>query len=501
MKFNKLADITDWQQPSFQQAAAALQIAEPPSRKNWEFIQVYQGLQTLGILNESSRALGLGVGHEPLIYAFCNTCKEVIATDLYNSATWATAEMETEKVYHLNPFPYERDRLTVRSMDMTAIDYPDESFDFVWSCCAVEHLNNFQDLHQLYREIHRVLRPGGIAALTTEFKIAGDSGYEPNMLFTDAPWVEHWLTGKNPLLQGLELIEPFEWAIADAEGNQPQPRRSDAGIQCYANDLVLTSSSFFLRKQDKFTQPYDDRWLDPLWSRYLAGCDANREGRYAEAEALFQTLIRDASSIRMRVRATRRLCDSFKAQEKSREIRILCEEILPLALQTTDPDHLLPLATYARSVKLHGGAIDLFRAVQESAGVLPRQMFRSHIGRAASSIDIGDYAAAQIELDQAEQLLQSLPPGGYAQIEAFLPRLAKQRLRLYQESKGIDALIQFYQQAIQQASSLELIKDYSRNLDQIWQQQVNELEAKLQAVKASRGFQVGRKLTKFLGRK
>jgi SAM-dependent methyltransferase len=500
MKFNKLADITDWQQSSFQQVAADLRLTQQ-TRKNWEFIQIYLGLQTLGMLNGETRSLGLGVGHEPLIYAFCNTCNAVIATDLYNSTVWATADLEVEQVYHLNPFAYDRDRLTVRSMDMTTIDYPDESFDFVWSCCAVEHLNNFYDLHQLYQEIHRVLRPGGIAALTTEFKLSGESGYEPNLLFTDALWMEHWLTGKNPLIQGLELVEPFEWAIAEVEGNQPQPRQADTGIQCYVNDLVLTSSSFFLRKQGEFTQPYDETWLDPLWNRYLAGCDAHRATRYAEAEALFQTLIRDASSIRMRVRATRRLCDVFKAQEKSREIRMLCEEVLPLALQTTDPDHLLPLATYSRSVKLYQGAIDLFRAVQESPGALLRQVFRSHIGRAACLIDLADYAAAQTELDQAEQLLQTLPPGSYKQIEPFLPRLAKQRLRLYQESKGIDALIQFYQQAIQQASSLELIKDYSRNLDQIWQQQVNELEAKLQAVKASTGFQVGRKLTKFWGRK
>jgi SAM-dependent methyltransferase len=505
MKFNKLADITDWQQPPFQQAVEELQFTtKRKSRKNWEFIQVYQGLKTLGMLNGESRALGLGVGHEPLIYAFCNTCKSVVATDLYSSSVWASAEMETEKVYHLNPVEYERDRLTVRHMDMTAIDYPDESFDFVWSCCSIEHLNNFQDLHRLYQEVHRVLRPGGIAALTTEFKVTGDSGYEPNMLYTDQLWVEHWLTGSERLVQGLELVEPIEWAIADVEGNQPRSRRTEARIQGYSNDLVLTSFSFFLRKEGEFTQPYHEDWLDPLWSRYLAGCDAQREGRYSEAEAAFQALITDASSIRMRVRATRRLCDALKAQEKTREIRMLCEEILPFALQTTAADHLLPLANYCRSVQLQQAALQLYRAVQDSPGAITRQVFRAYVGRIASFIDAEDYPTAQIELDQVDRFLQTLgveAPVQYQQVEAVLPLLAQQRFRLYQQSKGVDALIQYYRQAIQQASSLELVKEHSRNLDQIWQQQVNELESKLQAFKASREFQVGRKLKKFLGKK
>jgi SAM-dependent methyltransferase len=437
---------------AFQQAAEQLQRTHKrKSRKNWEFIQVYQGLQALGLLNGQSRALGLGVGHEPLIYAFCNTCKAVIATDLYSSSTWAAAEMETEKVYTLNPFEYERDRLTVRHMDMTAIDYADESFDFVWSCCAIEHLNNFQDLHRLYQEIHRVLRPGGIVALTTEFKVAGESGYEPNMLYTDRPWVEHWLTGDVPLVQGLELVEPIDWAIADVEDNQPKSRQTETRIQGYSNDLVLTSFSFFLRKQGAFTQPYHEDWLDPLWSRYLVGCDAHREGHHAEAEAVFQALVRNASSIRMRVRSTRRLCDALKAQGKTKEIQTLCEEIVPFALQTTAADHLLPLANYCSSVKLDQETLQLYRAVQESSGALTHQVFRAYIGSVTSLINLEDYPAAQIELDQVDQLFHRLSAEApqYKKVDALLPLLAKQRLRLEQQSKEANVLTQFNRQAIQ----------------------------------------------------
>jgi SAM-dependent methyltransferase len=503
VKFNKLADITDWQQPQFQQAVAKLQFTEKrKSRKNWEFIQVYQGLQELGLLDGSARALGLGVGHEPLIYALCNVCQEVVATDLYNSSTWASAEMATEQVYQMNPFEYARDRLTVRHMDMTAIDYPDASFDFVWSCCSIEHLNNFKDLHHLYQQVHRILKPGGIAAFTTEFKAAGDPGYEPNMLYTDQTWIEHWLTGENPLIQGLELVEPFDLSVADLEENKPKSRQLAGRIQGYSNDLVLTSLSCFLRKQGSFTQPYSETWLDPLWSRYLGGCDAQREGRYADAEAIFRSIVKAATSVRMRVRATRRLCDALQPQNKEAEIGMLCEEILPFALQTTAADHLLPLANYCHSVHLEDGALKLYRAVQESPGAISRQVFRAAIARIGCFIDLADYASAQTELEQTEQYVESLKNSpSYDQLEPVLPLLEKQRLHLYRQTGRIDSLIQFYQQAIEQTSSLQLAKEYSRNLDLIWQQQVSELVSELQAVKSSRGFQMWRRMKGFVGKK
>lgn len=247
MKFCKVADISDWQNAEFQETASLL-ICAGYSRKAWEFIQVYEGLKHLGLLNGESKAIGLGVGHENLIYAFTNVCQHVTATDLYDSQNWSTASMAVQEIYERNPFPYERDRLTVQHMDMTQLDYPDASFDFVWSCCAIEHVNNFRDLHRVYQEIHRVLKPGGIAALTTEFNPTDQPSYEPNMLFTDQTWMEIWLTGADPLVRGFEPVDQVDYQLSDRPENQPLPRRHPQGsIQVYCNDVYLNSIAFFTK--------------------------------------------------------------------------------------------------------------------------------------------------------------------------------------------------------------------------------------------------------------
>jgi len=40
------------------------------------------------------------------------------------------------------------------------IPFPDESVDFIWSSHVLEHLDN-EELEELFREIYRVLKPGG----------------------------------------------------------------------------------------------------------------------------------------------------------------------------------------------------------------------------------------------------------------------------------------------------------------------------------------------------
>lgn len=373
MKFCKVADIEDWQQPEFQEAASHLKLKHKV-RKTWEFIQVYNGLKDLGLLNGNAKAIGLGVGNEPLIYAFTNVCQSIVATDLYDSQTWATASMATQQVYEQNRFPYDRDRLTVRHMDMTKIDYPDASFDFVWSCCAIEHVNNFQELHQVFAEIHRVLKPGGIAALTTEFNPTDLHSYEPNMLFTDADWIDHWLTGEHSLIQGFELVDAIDFAINDHPGNQLTPRRQGRSIRAITRDIALTSISFFLRKTGAFSQPYQSGWLAPEINQYLAGCDAQRSQDFYQAEKLLRSLIQPQFPARLRVAASHRLATTLYAQRKIPAVIKLCRAGLADFEQDQCSDHLMPLASLCQKVWLWQEANCLYQQIVQLPGAHAQQV-------------------------------------------------------------------------------------------------------------------------------
>ena len=50
----------------------------------------------------------------------------------------------------------------IRQMDAERMDFPDESFDFIWSWGVIHHSANTR---QVIKEMHRVLRPGGEARI------------------------------------------------------------------------------------------------------------------------------------------------------------------------------------------------------------------------------------------------------------------------------------------------------------------------------------------------
>jgi SAM-dependent methyltransferase len=408
VKFCKVADITDWQDQEFQSISSLLGLENFRDRKVWEYIQVYRGLLHLDLLQEDAQTIGLGVGHEQLIYAFANRCGKVVATDLYGSATWNTAAMTVEQVYEKSPFPYRRDRLTVQHMDMTQIEYPDEQFDFVWSCCSIEHVNNFADLHQVFREIHRVLKPGGIAALTTEYNMTDRHSYEPNMLFTDRHWIRHWLTETDSLLQGFELVDSLSLELVPDLGNEPQPRRTQlkTSVPIYSRDIILNSVAFFLRKTGDFSREYDDHWLPQSIQIYLHACDRQRLQDYEGSAHLFKQLLEsDTIEARLKVAALRRLLVSLRSQNHINDGIQYCQQVISLCQETDDTDHLLPIANQCKKLGLWEQAHYLYEKIENLPGARDVQVVRSVLGQAEYFAHLKQFKTALILADKAAQCL------------------------------------------------------------------------------------------------
>jgi SAM-dependent methyltransferase len=177
-------------------------------RKYWEWDYLVDCAERLNLLRPDARALGMGVGREVLMFYFARHCQEVIATDLYSSDTeWREANTGAlDEIYQAAPFDYPRERLKVEVADMRKTNYPDNSFDFVWSCGSIEHVPTLFDVYQTLAETYRVLKPGGYALITTEYCLFDPPYLLNGMNAMDENLVELFLAK----LAGLELVGPID---------------------------------------------------------------------------------------------------------------------------------------------------------------------------------------------------------------------------------------------------------------------------------------------------
>ena len=112
--------------------------------------------------------------------------KKVYATDLYDpDSEWPESRFSVEEAYNQSPFPYKRENLEIKCMDMRKIDFPDNHFDFIWSASSIEHVDTKKELLNIFLDVERTLKPGGILAITTEFNITKTPCYKKNFICMD----------------------------------------------------------------------------------------------------------------------------------------------------------------------------------------------------------------------------------------------------------------------------------------------------------------------------
>jgi SAM-dependent methyltransferase len=145
--------------------------AEEVERKNWEYAMLATFLEDVGGLSEETEVLAVGAGHEHVLYWLANRVKRVVATDIYGDGTFAGREADDSMLTNpaaFAPYPYREDHLEVQHMDARELDFPDASFDVVFSLSSIEHFGSPTDIRRASAEIGRVLRPGGHAFIATE---------------------------------------------------------------------------------------------------------------------------------------------------------------------------------------------------------------------------------------------------------------------------------------------------------------------------------------------
>jgi SAM-dependent methyltransferase len=247
----ELANPAKWDNPEWLDILRSLGLSDDKlsmHRKPYEFTQLIFGCRRLGVLDDDARILSVGAGHETVLYWLANHAGHVIGTDLYEGVWQDRQGREGDpgvigRPEDFAPFPYRRNRLVFMKMDGRALSFRDGSFDVVYSLSSIEHFGGFDGAAATMREMARVLKPGGILALATEYVLQGpphEETFQPAEFtrLIDQP--------------GLTLVQPiddsvyrrYEHAAIDLHRNPYQSPHMVVRL----GETIFTTVMVFLRK-------------------------------------------------------------------------------------------------------------------------------------------------------------------------------------------------------------------------------------------------------------
>jgi SAM-dependent methyltransferase len=177
-----------------------------PHRKYWEVAQAARTLVDFGAAHPRAELLGVGAGTEATIFWATNNVRRVFATDLYlDEGGWdssAPPSMLVSPGEHANCAWNER-RLVVQHMDARDLRYEDECFDGIFCSGSLEHFGDEHDVLRALAEMYRVVKPGGIVTLSTEFRLRGPPPGLPGTLIFDAEELD------------AIVVRPFRWTLVE----------------------------------------------------------------------------------------------------------------------------------------------------------------------------------------------------------------------------------------------------------------------------------------------
>jgi SAM-dependent methyltransferase len=221
---SKLCDAADWFHPEMMEIIRD-ELHEMPRlhRKQWEFAMIFLALRRRGMLKADRIGLAMGAGRERLLYAIGRHVKRLVVSDLYDEETsWGCARTRTpeEFIRENCPFPAEDACLEVIRMDMREIEFPDRTFDFCYSSSAIEHIGDRADFVRHLNEVARVLRTGGVYALTTEVHYGKETIADRDNFVFSTRYLSEIISES-----ALTPLDACEARITDHEINNPLPER------------------------------------------------------------------------------------------------------------------------------------------------------------------------------------------------------------------------------------------------------------------------------------
>jgi SAM-dependent methyltransferase len=249
----ELANPAKWDNPDWMAVLEELQLPAEAKlamhRKAYEFTQAIWGLRRLDALTAEASVLSVGAGHESLVYWLANRVGHVIATDLYGGE-WRSAlaaEGDVRVITHpeeFAPFPYRRERLRFLQMDGRYLAFRAGLFDIAYSLSSIEHFGGWQGSRHAVEEMVRVVKPGGLIVLATEWQVSGeprDEVFQPDEFraLIDLP--------------DCELVEPLDDRVWSRYPQRPVDLEKNPyetpHMLVRLGETVFTSVVVFLRKR------------------------------------------------------------------------------------------------------------------------------------------------------------------------------------------------------------------------------------------------------------
>ena len=228
------------------------------SRKDWEIEMALRTLRDFVAVHEDAVILGVGAAKERTIYALSNEVQRVFATDLYLAPgmwhSWLPKDFLIDPARHKpEGSTCKPRRIVPQHADMRNLPYEDGTFDGVFSSSSIEHVGSFEDIAQAAREIARVVKPGGIISIASEWKLKGLGEGVGHVKMFDSGTLQTYLIEPTGCEMLDELDTEFDRALEDAQSQVEMVKtgkKAAIDTHLWLDQFTFTSVHIALRKPE-----------------------------------------------------------------------------------------------------------------------------------------------------------------------------------------------------------------------------------------------------------
>ena len=247
----ELVNPRKWLDTEWRRIQASLRIVslsfQGMHRKTFEWVQTLFGCSRLERLGDGKRFLGVGCGHEPIVYWLSNHSQEMVATDLYDG-DWARKEgdptvLENNSSYA--PFEFNPEKLKFLKMNGMNLLFEDNSFDVVFSISSIEHFGGHKEAARAVWEMARVLKHGGLLVIATEVILNQKSHAE---FFRFEELIDYIIEPSGMKLIQAPVFELPRFAL-EHPSLLPDEKDKTPHLVCIKRGVLFTSVILFLIKE------------------------------------------------------------------------------------------------------------------------------------------------------------------------------------------------------------------------------------------------------------